>query len=531
MSRRQLQHLNHKERVLLLKKKGKRGALHFLFGRTFIVLTLLVAQLALLFAAVLPLGERIAYVYGGMTVLSVLLAMHLANQAGDPTAKLTWVVLIMAVPMVGIPLYLLVRLDVGHRMIHRRLDDLTRETARFIPQQKELTARLAQEEPEVYALSSYTLRNGGFPVYDNTTVEYFPLGDEFFPALLRELEQAKQFIFLEFFILDEGLMWGAVRELLERKVQEGVEVRLLYDGTCALFNLPYQYPKELRRQGIQCKMFSPIRPLVSTHYNNRDHRKIVVIDGHTAFTGGVNLADEYINRRQRFGHWKDTAILLRGDAVRSFTLMFLQMWNVDQRREDFARYLNVPLPALTDARGYVIPYGDSPLDEERVGQQVYMDILNRAQRYVHIMSPYLIIDDKMTNALTFAAKRGVEVSLILPHIPDKKYAFALAKTHYKELLRSGVQIWEYTPGFVHAKSFVSDDRKAVVGTINLDYRSLSLHFECAAYLYDVPAVEDVERDFQETLSHCQRITLLSLRETPLKTMLLGKVLKLLAPLM
>ena len=336
---------------------------------------------------------------------------------------------------------------------------------------------------------------------------------------------------MEYFIIDEGYMWDSVLEILQRKASQGVDVRVMYDGTCAIFKLPYHYPEKLRAMGIQCKMFSPIRPLVSTHYNNRDHRKIVVIDGHTAFTGGINLADEYINRKTVHGHWKDTAIMLKGEAVRSFTLMFLQLWNVSERTPEYEQYLNAPLPELPNAPGYVLPYGDSPFDDERVGESIYLDIINRAKHYVHIMTPYLIIDGEMTHALTYAAKRGVDVRLILPHVPDKKSAFSLAYTHYRELLKGGVRIYEYTPGFVHAKVFASDDEKAVVGTINLDYRSLYLHFECAAYLYQTPAVAEIEQDFRSTLKSCQQVTLDTMKKDKLYRKILGWLLKVFAPLM
>lgn len=308
----------------------------------------------------------------------------------------------------------------------------------------------------------------------------------------------------------------------------------MYDGTCSFSLLPYHYPKKLEEMGIQCHMFAPVVPALSTYQNNRDHRKIVVIDGRVAFTGGINLADEYIGRKERFGVWKDTAIMVEGDAVRSFTLMFLEMWNVEKHRkiEDFNTYLDVEqvkLPAAGD--GFVMPYGDSPLDHEPVGENVYLDILYTAKDYVHIMTPYLILDHDMITALTYAAKRGVEVLIIMPHIPDKWYAFMLAKTYYEELMDAGVQIYEFTPGFVHAKVFTSDDRKAVVGTINLDYRSLYLHFECAVYLYRNEEIPSIEEDFQKTLEQCQKMRPEDVKEMPLRNRLAGKVLRLLAPLM
>ena len=282
-------------------------------------------------------------------------------------------------------------------------------------------------------------------------------------------------------------------------------------------------------------MFAPAKPFVSTHYNYRDHRKILVIDGHTAFNGGVNLADEYINEIDRFGHWKDTAVMIKGSAVKSFTLMFLQMWNMDLKPTDIddadiKKYLEYN-PQPKEAEGFVIPYGDCPLDDDKLGERVYMDIFNRAHKYVHVMTPYLILDGELETAIKFAAERGVEVSIILPGIPDKKSAYSLAKTHYKSLLESGVNIFEYTPGFVHAKVCVSDDINAVVGTINFDYRSLYHHFECATYMSGVGCIDEIERDFQETVKKCRKVTFETVKEEKLMVKLQGIMLKAVAPLL
>ena len=323
---------------------------------------------------------------------------------------------------------------------------------------------------------------------------------------------------------------GKVLEILARKAAQGVDVRLMYDGTCEFTLLPRNYPKRLQKLGIQCKVFSRATPLVSTHYNYRDHRKILVIDGHTAFTGGVNLADEYINHICKFGYWKDTAVMIKGDAARSFTLMFLQLWGLSEKQLE-------PLPAALPAAssepsgGFVLPYSDDPMDGEKVGKRVYMDLLARAERYVHIMTPYLILDSELENALCYAAKRGVDVRLLLPGIPDKKIPYALAKTHYRALLDAGVKIYEYIPGFVHAKVFVCDDREAVVGTINLDYRSLYHHFECASYLYGVPCIAEIEADFQACLTVSRTVTYETVKKEKWHVKLIGFVVKLLAPLM
>ena len=351
-----------------------------------------------------------------------------------------------------------------------------------------------------------------------------------FEAMLEELEKAEKFIFLEYFIIQEGYMWGRILDILTRKAKQGVEIRVLYDGMCEMFTLPVNYWKLLEKVGIKARPFSAIKPVVSSHYNYRDHRKILVIDGKVAFNGGVNLADEYINRIERFGHWKDTAVMLKGPAVSSFTLMFLQMWYVGEKEPDYERWLS-ETPEPQAAKGYVMPYCDSPLDDDKVGETVYMDLLNRATDYVHIMSPYLILDGELEAAICFAAERGVDVKLILPGIPDKKVANALAKTHYRRLTESGVKIYEYAPGFVHAKVFVSDDKKAVVGSINLDYRSLYHHFECATYLYQTDCIAGIEKDFLETLEQCRPVTDETIRKEKLTTKLIGQTVKFLSPLM
>ena len=438
-----------------LLRRGKRRLLDIVFGRTMVIVVLLLLQVAIMAFGAHYLGRYYPALSGIMHVLAVVLIIYLVNKPGSATTKITWIVLIMALPAFGVLLYLFVQLDVGHRYANRRVQESIVSTVQYVPRQTELMTRLRTELPEVHNLAEYTLRSGG-------------------------------------------------------------------------------YPKRMEALGIRCKMFAPLRPFVSTYYNNRDHRKIAVIDGRVGFTGGVNLSDEYANLVSVYGVWKDTAVRLEGEAVRSLTLMFLQMWGMDEREPDtesYGRYLNVPLPPLPEAGGYVLPYADSPLDDERVGESVYLDILSHAERYVRIFTPYLILDETMVMALTFAAKRGVDVELILPHVPDKKFAFALAKGHYRELLDAGVKIYEYTPGFVHAKVFVSDDCKAVVGTINLDYRSLYLHFENAVYLYDCPCIADIVADFDATRAQSQIVTHGDLARIPLHTRITSALLKLVAPLM
>ena len=513
----------------LLKKKGRKGIFSIIFSRIGLIFLLMAAQIALLVALLLRFEQFIPHYLAAALVLSIVMGLYLFNSQSDNAVKLTWLVVIMVLPVFGALLYIYTKSDLGHRALRDVLDVRINETEDMIRQDDAVAEEFRRADAGAASLGSY-LRRCGFPVYRDTEATYFPSGEAKFQELLCQLERAKDFIFLEYFIIDEGLMWGRVLEILARKAAEGVEVRVMYDGTCEFALLPHSYPKKLEELGIRTRVFAPLTPFVSTHYNYRDHRKILVIDGRVAFTGGVNLADEYINHIERFGHWKDAAVMVEGPAVQTFTLLFLQMWSMHEKKFDFQRYLR-PCVSVPEAAGYVIPYGDSPLDRDKVGEQVYIDILNRAHRYVHIMTPYLILDGEMEAALKYAAERGVEVVLILPGIPDKKPPYALAKTHYRTLLESGVKIYEYTPGFVHSKVFVSDDQEAVVGTINLDYRSLYHHFECAAYLYGTECIEKIEEDVQKTIPQCRTVTGRTLRQEKWSMRLGGFLLKVLAPLL
>lgn len=518
------------KRLYLLKKKGKSSALNMAFSRLGIVMVALLVQLFMLVAFFHYLSSYLHVLYGGLILFQVAIFIYLLNSDSDNSVKLVWAILFSVLPVIGVLLYAFTKFELGHRVVKRLLLRNKEAADGLIDTDSKIMEELEANDHHLLGLAKYVNSTGSYPVYKNTEVTYFPLGEDKFKCLLEELEKAERFIFMEYFIVEEGEMWGTILEILARKAQDGVEVRFMYDGFCEFSLLPSSYPKKLAELGIKCKVFSRVLPFVSTIYNFRDHRKICVIDGKVSFTGGVNLADEYINKKERFGHWKDTAVMLKGKATDSFTLMFLQMWNLEESKWDFERWLNVEQDD-THSSGYVMPYADDPLDSDRVGEMIYYDILNQARDYVHIMTPYLILDEGMETALCFAARRGVEVQIILPHIPDKKYAFALAKTHYKKLLASGVKIFEYTPGFVHAKVFVCDDKIATVGTINLDYRSFYHHFECGTYMKQVPIVADIEEDFQKTLQLSQEVTDESVKSKKLITKLSGWVLKVIAPLM
>lgn len=514
------------------KAVAKKKFFKMVFSRAGIFVILILVQMLIFLGIPYYLKEYATFIYSVMSLMEIIVLVYIINTEGNPAFKLSWILCVMAVPVVGTIFYIYVHLQLETRFVQNRLAALRMETEPYMDQDQKITDALWEGKSANAQLSYYLSHQLGFPTYRNTEAEYFPVGEAKFTSMIKELEKAEKFIFMEYFIVEEGIMWNTILEILKRKAAEGVEVRFMYDGMCAFDLLPYSYPKKLQKYGINCKMSNKIRPFVSTIQNNRDHRKICVIDGQVGYVGGVNLADEYINEKERFGHWKDTAVLLRGDAVQSLTMIFLQMWDVDMRGvEPYGKYLTKKADTLNEKLGYVIPYADSPFDHENVGEEVYFHILNHAKKYVHIMTPYLILDNEMLTTLIRAAKSGIEVIIIMPHIPDKWYAFAVAKTYYKELIEGGVQIYEYTPGFVHAKIFVSDDDTATVGSINLDFRSLYLHFENGVFIYDNPEVQKVEEDFQNTLAKCHKVTVTEVRNRGILMKMAGQVLRLVAPLM
>lgn len=516
----------HNEHV----KKGKKNIGTFLFSRTFIFFLMILSQLALilLLSYNMSVSKTINHF---LMVLQFILVVYIVNEKSDPTMKLIWVVFIMFLPALGTLMYVYVRIQPGAFFLRKKLEHIDLKSERYLTMNREVYQDLKIQDKQIASLSRYIYKNNGMPVYKNTKVKYFNCGEAKFEELMRRLEEAERFIFLEYFIIEEGKFWNSVLRILEQKVKEGVEVRVMYDGLCSLTKLEIGYFKKLRKLGIDAKPFAPARPFFTTQQNNRDHRKILVIDGKIAFTGGINLADEYININSKFGYWKDTAVMLEGEAVQSFTLMFLQMWNVSEKTiGNYDRYLDINYEK-SEEHGYVIGYGDEPFSEERIGESVYLQIINTSTKYLHIVSPYLVLDNVMMTALKLAAKRGVDVKLVLPGIPDKAYAFCVARTYYDEMISAGIEIYEYTPGFTHAKMFISDDEKATVGTINLDYRSLFLHFENGCFIYKNDVIFEIEKDYEEMLSKSRKISLIECRNRPILYKICGKLLRLLSPLM
>ena len=503
-----------------------------LFSRLFFGAIFIILQVGVMVAALYYFRDTYAQVQTFFTALSIITVLYIINQDGSSAFKIAWILPIVFLPLFGIPLYILFgKKRIPERKLERVSGMYLRYKAAMAPLLSESGDEPAMDE-DARLQSAYLEKCASSPRFTQTETTYYPLGDVMFPAMLEELEKAEKYIFMEFFIIEPGIMWDSILDVLRRKAAQGLDVRLIYDDMACIMRLPRDYAERMESVGIRCCTFHRFQPVPTGTLNNRDHRKICCIDGVTAFTGGVNLADEYINKRERFGHWLDCGIKVRGRAAYSFTQMFLSMWDYIRHEEDDPVAFRPTAEALEGIGddGVVQPYCDSPADDEPVGETVYINILSRAKKYVYICTPYLVVDNEIMNALTSAAQCGVDVRMICPHIPDKWYVHLVTRSYYAPLMKAGVRIYEYTPGFIHSKTFVCDDDYGICGTINLDYRSLFLHHECAVWMYKSGAIADMKASFLETLEKCEEITRESYRR-PWYVRLGQSLLRVLAPLM
>lgn len=489
-----------------------------LFSRTVVTALLIVIQVAWLAALLLQLGNSLPAIQTVLRILSLVAILFVIKSDMNPSYKIGWILLIAVLPILGGLMYVFF----GNKRPTKNMREMLRaqleKSAEYLGTQESITGEL---DGGAAGLFKYLEGSAGYPTAKNTTVRYYRVGEEMYADLLPELEKAEKFIFLEYFIIRPGEMWDGVLEILKRKAAAGVDVRIIYDDMGCIDILPANYNATLEGWGIRTMAFNRFVPAVSLVMNNRDHRKITVIDGKVGFTGGINISDEYINAKERFGHWKDTGLMLKGPGVFNLTLMFLEMWNAFNKDGDnYADFIPSAFEEKGDGSdGYVLSFSDSPLDNESVGESVYTDMLYQAKDYIYITTPYLAIDSELQSALCMAAKRGVDVRMITPGIPDKKLVYRLTRSYYPTLLRAGVKIYEYTPGFIHAKSFVCDDKLCVVGTINMDYRSLYLHFECGTLMYNNPEIKQIKKDDLDTMEKCRKVEL-----SDMKTNFLGELL-------
>ena len=513
-----------------------RKLLKIMFSQVTIVSLLLIIQLAFMALSLMRISEYFVYFEIILRLLSVLAVIIIINRHSNPSYKLAWVVPILLFPLFGGLFYLFITGQMHTKYFFYKLSRLEKKINKEYPQNEEVIDELSELFPNRKNTVRFINNVSGLGAYRCIESEYFSVGEDMFEDVLCELEKAQKYIFLEYFIIKEGEMWDSILEILKKKAAQGVDVRVMYDGMGSMTLLPKGYPQMLAKMGIKCCVFSPFTPFLSALQNNRDHRKILVIDGKIAYTGGINLSDEYINKNYSHGHWKDMGVKVKGPAAFSFTRMFLHIWWHTTKKEENIKdfepvFASEERAMLKQSKGYVMPYADMPGDKFQTGEFIYLDMINKAQKYIYITTPYLILDHNMMSALSSAATSGIDVRIICPLIADHWYAREVAYSYYKELLESGVKLYEYSPGFIHGKTFCCDDEVAVVGSINLDYRSLYLHFECAAWFLGAPVIKDVLCDFEETLEKCRVITTEEYTKMNPLRKVLGAVLRLFAPLM
>ncbi len=453
--------------------------------------------------------------------------ISIISRNDNPDYKAPWLLVILVVPVAGFMAYLMFY---SRKLSTRQLKKLRKaEKEKFKTQDDFILGSLKNAQAKAQATFLYNTANA--PIYNNTKVKYFAQGEDYFYSLLDDLKQAKEFIFLEYFIIERGHLWNSLLDVLTLKAKEGVEVRVLYDDIGCMGTLPGNYDKKLKKLGINCAIFSRLRGQVNNEFNNRNHRKIAVIDGKVGYTGGLNLADEYINQIKRFGHWKDVGVRLEGEAVNELTATFILDYDVSAKKSNLLAGDYFRKQSVT-AEGYVIPFSDGPrpIFNHQVSKRAIINMLGSAKKYVYMTSPYLIIDSELSQAIESAALRGVDVRIITPHVPDKKLVFKLTRSTYKPLIRAGVKIYEYAPGFIHAKTYLSDDETAIVGTVNLDYRSLVHHFENCVWLHRVDAIKDIKKDILSTIDRSIEIDENQFVGGPLKRFFIA-TLKVFTPLL
>ena len=459
-------------------------------------------------------------------VLSVFIVLAILKDSTKLSNDVPWIIIILLFPIFATILLVTLGKNYSRNKLMRSIVEEEEKSLKYLKQDIKVTTSI---EKNYLTNLKYINAVTNYPVSTNNKLEYYATGADFYESLLKELKKAKKYIFMEYFIINkQSEMWDGVLDILKEKASEGVIVRVLYDDIGSIRVLSPKFPNELKKYGIDCITFNTLSPLKGIFMNNRDHRKITIIDGKVAFSGGVNISDEYINKKERYGIWKDNGIKIVGDAIWNLTVMFLNMWNANRSEDkDISKYKYDFTDDLNN--GYVIPYPDGPLDEELVGENVYINMINESKKYLYIMTPYLIIDTDMINSLIRASKRGVDVRVIVPGIPDKKIAYTQTTSFFKVLHDNGIKIYKYKNGFIHSKVFLSDDNKSVVGTINLDYRSLYLHFENGIYMENVDIIKNILKDFETTFKECNIITSKDLKANFIKRAW-QSILRLFAPL-
>lgn len=516
--------------LIIKDKHGRKILNRFFYSRVFVTFLLIAIQIAIFVIFLVKLNSHSEYYFGSSIGLSALFMIYLSNSKGKNEFKIAWLVPIVIFPLFGVVAYIMYHTNMGGLIYKKRFLQLGKTIQSYKNDEKSDLRKLKKYE-EVQDLGNYLLTYGKFTPYEKTKVTYYNSGEVFLPELLEQLKKAENFIFIEYFIINVDECWTSILEVLKEKAKKGVTVRVMYDGLGSVTASQSSYQKFLKENGIDSHIFLPLVPFFSTQLNNRDHRKIVVIDGKTAFTGGINLSNEYFNfGKNKFSYWKDNAVKVEGAAVKGFTEMFLQTWNLQTKQEDeYEKYLYAKVKRF-DEPGLVIPYGDNAFNDKDIAEDVYQYIINASKKYLYITTPYLVIDNQLMSDLIFAAQRGVKVRIAVPAKPDHLLTFCVGKTFQKNLMDYGIEVYEYQKGFIHAKTFISDGKMATVGSVNLDYRSLYHHFECGCFMYDVPAIKEIEKDFESIVKDSSLMTKETYKKIPAIRRALGRVFRIFSPL-
>lgn len=510
--------------------KSVEREINYIPVRYIMAMLITVVEVLMIIGLVVALCYFVPYFYLAAWITQIGCVIRIVSSDDNPDYKVPWLLFVLIIPIGGFMLYFIFSSRTLQKKYVKRLSDLKNRA--YARDDSALQEKIEAESPVAASQAKMLCSIADSHLFTHTKQTYFPLGEDMMRAMLADLERAEKFIYMEYFIIEEGKFWNAILDILKRKAKEGVEVKVVYDDIGCMSTLPGNYAKILRKEGIDATPFSRLRGQADSEFNNRSHRKITVIDGKVGYTGGVNIADEYINAVERFGHWKDTALRLEGEAVWELTRLFLIDYGINVKALPASLHELYPACEQAGEGGYLIPFGDgpSPLYTRRVGKSVIQNMLAAATRYAWMTSPYLIIDNDLCTSLENAALRGVDVRIIVPHIPDKKMVFAMTRSFYPRLMRAGVKIYEYKPGFIHAKSYLVDDEYAMIGTINLDYRSLVHHFENGVWLYNCTAIAAIKEDIEATLAKSIAIT-----EDKIKTNFVQKffraVVRIFAPLL
>lgn len=514
----------------MTKNSGEKNLILSILKVGFLIL-LVALQLFVIYLIYAGTKQFSLYMELGFGILCLAIVLYIVYRNINPAYKIVWIIFIMLFPVAGFLFYIFFGNEKMSKKLYNKIQSIVNNSVRFLPKKDSMYRSLKGENQDAHKQAEYLYNTSLFPMYRNSKVEYLNIGEKYFARMLKDIESAKKYIFIEYFIISKSELWDEIFEILDKKSKEGVRIFIMTDEIGSLGRLPKGFKNAFGNGRIETAVFNALRPVLSSKVNYRNHRKITVIDGEIAYTGGINIGDEYTNKIQRFGHWKDVGVRVTGEAVNSFAVMFLRMWNLSSNGKSLQYGRFILKEHRNDGKGYVIPYADGPNNVLNPARNLYLQMISSAKKSIWIMTPYLILDNEMVTALVNSSLSGVDVKIIMPHIPDKKLVFACSRSFYEELLKAGVHIYEYKRGFIHAKTCLVDGVISTVGSINFDFRSLYLHYECGAWMYKTGVELSLKRDFVSVMQDSIEIKLENWNRRSIFKRILEAVLRIISPLL